>query len=173
MHQPILQELRETTDIFDKIEKYKIMVEDAKNSLEETKAYYANHLEVEKQKVRDAITQKKALEVLQAEIDSYREHEQAQKLSLYKSFSVSFEQFLSSDSMKSIISDMIKKMDVGLFKCTVDTKYQTLFVNYPDSIKTSDGKIRIFSDKIEYIVDPEYLKKIIFNKLLTSSDSKK
>jgi hypothetical protein len=170
MAQPNLDEIKEVGVLLDKIDQYKKMLTASKVQLENDKNYLKNQEIVEKQKIRDDIIQKKALEQLQAQIEEYRAKEQKQKQDWYQQFSTEFENFISNPLYKSIVLDVIKKIESEEYTIIYDKAYFSLIPEKSSSKIGNSGDFRIVTDTKEYILDPEYIKKIVFDKLLVTVD---
>jgi hypothetical protein len=168
MAQPNLEEIKEVSGLIGKIEQYKEMVETSKLQLEDTKRYFANQEQIEKKKILDDILQKKMLEELQQKITAYREEEVSQKANNFGQFEKVFDTYISSESFKSVIGEVIKSFDKDTMTVEVAEAYKSLITPGVQTKKALDGQLRIGDAQKEYILDPESLKKIVFDRLLVS-----
>jgi hypothetical protein len=173
MNQPNLQEIKEISILLDKIEQYKKSILEASAELEETKFRNKETEKAEKQKIHDDLKQKSYLQELYNDIEDYRKQAQVQKVALFKKVETEFNMFLDSARMKLIIQDTIKAFDGEFFKIICDPKYKSLIPgDSKEYMEGKTGQIRLSSSTKEYILDPEYLKKILFDQFIISSVSK-
>jgi hypothetical protein len=173
MSQPNLNEIKEISILLDKIEQYKKIIAQSNKQLKDTEIYYKNLEQTEKQKISEDLKQKNSLLQLEEDIHTFRLAEQDQKIEIYLDIENKFNTFMDSDSMKQIIRDGINALQDEIIEIICDPKYKILL---PDNSKVqngSQGQLRLSSKTKEYILDPEYLKKLIFDKFLVSSSDLK
>jgi hypothetical protein len=168
MSQPNLQEIKDISILLDKIELYKQFIISANKQLESTKKHFKNLELIEKQKIQADLIHKNSLLQLQNDICEYREQEQAQKKLLFSQTQKAFEIFISSENMQSIIQDTMKAFGDEPFEIICDPKFKS-FLSGAENIKTgTSGQLRVSSKTREYILDPEYLRAIFFDRFIVS-----
>jgi hypothetical protein len=168
MSKPNLQEIKDISILLDQIDQYKHLILSESKKLEDTKNYYSNLENIEKDKILKDLTQKSSLLQLDKDIESYRGQEQGQKTLLFSKLDKAFQSFVDSDGMKNIINDAISRFEGEDYKVFCDPKFKSMLPGVDNVYPSGPGLLRLSSQTKEYILDPDYLKKLVFDRFLVS-----
>lgn len=171
--EPNLDEIKEISILIDKIDRYKVLVDNTRLQASNLKTNYAHQEILSKKKIEEEIRQQHILETLQTDLDIFRKDELSQKIVYFGNFKKVFDKYFGSSLFQDLVERVSAKLGENDINITGDKVFKVLFKNSKNFIVGADKTLRISNDKVEYILDSEHLEKIVFESFLVGEYTKK